>query len=201
MPGLQVADITRYAIGRYLKRREAIVAETATAFDTINMEMLPGLNGRVQCRLNQENAIGQTSPSDAGSLDAEKGAPCGAATTSKRCRPNSVEASTRAERGQAHRSTAMLPYDQKSIIWHPSQSIAPWREDPFPDVHAACSALRNQTLIQLRLFGSDWPIAESSAFRIAPAEADIRLPLMPQLSGLRAAQRAETNASRTQIVA
>lgn len=47
VPGLQVADIAAYAIGRYLKRRDAIIAEQEKPFDTINMEMLADLTGRV----------------------------------------------------------------------------------------------------------------------------------------------------------
>jgi hypothetical protein len=45
--GLQVADVAAYAIGRYLKRRDKIVAEAITPFDTVNMEMLANLNGRI----------------------------------------------------------------------------------------------------------------------------------------------------------
>jgi hypothetical protein len=42
-----VADAALYAIGRYLRRRDRIVAGRADAFDEIVMEMLASMNGRI----------------------------------------------------------------------------------------------------------------------------------------------------------
>lgn len=51
VPGLQVADIAAYAIGRYLKRRDRIIAETANEFDEVSMDMVAALSGRVRSLL------------------------------------------------------------------------------------------------------------------------------------------------------
>jgi hypothetical protein len=44
-------DIAAYAIGRYLKRRDNIIAETASGFDEVSMEMAAALPGRVRSLL------------------------------------------------------------------------------------------------------------------------------------------------------
>jgi hypothetical protein len=51
VPGLQVADIAAYAVGRYLKRRDNIIADTANEFDHVSMEMVAALPGRVRSLL------------------------------------------------------------------------------------------------------------------------------------------------------
>ncbi|MEV5023469.1 hypothetical protein MRBLMA1_003352 [Sphingobium sp. LMA1-1-1.1] len=45
--GLQVADAALYSIGRYVRRRDGIVADTTDAFDRIAMEMLVAMGGRI----------------------------------------------------------------------------------------------------------------------------------------------------------
>ncbi len=46
VPGVQLADVAAYAVGRYLRRRDAIIDAEANAVDAINMAMLEGLTGR-----------------------------------------------------------------------------------------------------------------------------------------------------------
>lgn len=46
VPGVQLADVAAYAVGRYLRRRDAIIDATVNAVDAINMAMLEGLSGR-----------------------------------------------------------------------------------------------------------------------------------------------------------
>jgi hypothetical protein len=53
VPGLQVADIAAYAIGRYLKRRDRIIAGNASAFDEVSMEMVAALPERVHSLLRK----------------------------------------------------------------------------------------------------------------------------------------------------
>jgi hypothetical protein len=53
VPGLQVADIAAYAIGRYLKRRDRIIAGNASAFDEVSMKMVADLPGRVRTLLGE----------------------------------------------------------------------------------------------------------------------------------------------------
>jgi hypothetical protein len=47
--GLQIADVVAYAVGRFLRRRDKIVADTDSydPFDTIIMEFVDGLRGRL----------------------------------------------------------------------------------------------------------------------------------------------------------
>ena len=40
VPGVQLADVAAYAVGRYLRRRDAIIDDKPNAVDAINMEML-----------------------------------------------------------------------------------------------------------------------------------------------------------------
>lgn len=51
VPGLQVADVAAYAVGRYLKRRDRLIAETANEFDEVSMAMVAALPGRVRSLL------------------------------------------------------------------------------------------------------------------------------------------------------
>ena len=46
VPGVQLADVAAYAVGRYLRRRDAIIDDKPNAIDAINMTMLEGLTGR-----------------------------------------------------------------------------------------------------------------------------------------------------------
>jgi hypothetical protein len=46
VPGLQLADIAAYAVGRYLRRRDAIIADGGNDFDTVAMTLLGNLHGR-----------------------------------------------------------------------------------------------------------------------------------------------------------
>jgi len=46
LPGLQLADIAAYAVGRYLRRRDAIPTKGAKGFDNIAIELVETLDGR-----------------------------------------------------------------------------------------------------------------------------------------------------------
>ena len=56
--GLQVADAALYAIGRYLRRRDGIVAGHADAFDEIAMTMLAAMTGRIESLLTEAGEHG-----------------------------------------------------------------------------------------------------------------------------------------------
>jgi len=56
--GLQVADTALYAIGRYLRRRDGIVAGQADAFDEIAMTMLAAMTGRIASLLSEAGEHG-----------------------------------------------------------------------------------------------------------------------------------------------
>ncbi len=46
VPGLQLADIAAYAVGRYLRRRDGILAGTGNAFDMVGMTLIGDLQSR-----------------------------------------------------------------------------------------------------------------------------------------------------------
>ena len=51
--GLQLADMAAFCITRYLRKRPGIVKGTASTFDIMAAETVAGLEGRVECLLNE----------------------------------------------------------------------------------------------------------------------------------------------------
>lgn len=51
VPGLQIVDVVAYAIGRYLKKREAIIAETGSDFEDVAVAFVGQLQSRFKTLL------------------------------------------------------------------------------------------------------------------------------------------------------